>query len=161
MNVQTFYGIFAATCFTLVGLWWTVVRARPDWIKDEEKRNLAGGVYLAFLIPGLMGLFAQIGGDNKLFWRATFVVTGLVGIFFTTRLIQKTRTKGPQGPFRRNRWLGAAMYAVIILIGFFPGLAGFLGLQPLQLEAILLCLLILIAHGLTWEFMTEPPPVDK
>ena len=30
------------------------------------------------------------------------------------------------------------------------------GLQPLQVEAFLLCLLILIAHGLTWDFMTEP-----
>ena len=61
------------------------------------------------------------------------------------------------GPFRRYRWLVSVLYALVILIGLLPGLAGFLGLQPLQLEAILLCLLILIAHGLTWEFMTEPP----
>jgi hypothetical protein len=29
-------------------------------------------------------------------------------------------------------------------------------LLPLQVEAILLALLIVIAHGLTWEFMTQP-----
>ena len=31
-----------------------------------------------------------------------------------------------------------------------------LNLKPLQVEAILLSRLILIAHGLTWEFMTQP-----
>ncbi len=30
MDVSTFYALFSATCFTLVGLWWTVVeRNRP------------------------------------------------------------------------------------------------------------------------------------
>jgi hypothetical protein len=28
-------------------------------------------------------------------------------------------------------------------------------MQPLQVEGILLVILIIIAHGLAWEFMTE------
>jgi len=43
MDISTFYAIMAATCFTLVGLWWTVVKSKPEW--------LAGGVYAFFLIP--------------------------------------------------------------------------------------------------------------
>jgi hypothetical protein len=44
----------------------------------------------------------------------------------------------------------------VLIFGAAPELADPLGLKPLQVEAILLALLILIAHGLTWEFMTQP-----
>ena len=156
MDIQAFYALFAATCFTLVGLWWTVVKSRPDWIANDGTRNLAGGVYLSFLIPGLMGLFAQVGGQGAVIWRTTFLIAGGLGIYFTTRLIVKTRQSGTPGPFRRNRWIVIVLYSLVILIALLPGLALYFGLLPLQLEAMVLVLLILIAHGLTWEFMTEP-----
>ncbi len=61
MNTDTFYAITAATCFTLVGLWWSVVKDKPEWLKDEAKKRLAGGVYASFLIPGRSGT-ASDGG---------------------------------------------------------------------------------------------------
>jgi len=109
------------------------------------------------LIPALMGLFAQIGGENRLIWRTTFVIAALFGIYSSFRLISKTHTASSLGPFSRHRWLVIALYSLVFLIGLLPGIASLLGLQGLQAEAILLCLLILIAHGLTWEFMTQPP----
>jgi hypothetical protein len=62
----------AGTCFALVGLWLGVVQFNKDWLQDAQQRALAG-VYLSFLIPGVMSLIAQAGGENKLIWRATFV----------------------------------------------------------------------------------------
>ena len=49
-----------------------------------------------------------------------------------------------------------AMTLLVLIFGAFPDLAKPLNLLPLQVESILLALLILIAHGLTWEFMTQP-----
>jgi len=157
MNVSAFYALVAATCFTLTGLWWTVVKSRPEWIANAGLRSLAGGVYLSFLLPGVMSLLAEIGGDNKLIWRIIFVAAAGLGIIFTGRLILKTRSVGKPGFFRRNWWLVVAVYALILIVALLQGILFVIpGLEPLQTEAFLLCLLILIAHGLTWEFMTEP-----
>ncbi len=45
MDTNTFYAITAATCFTLVGLWWSVVKSKPEWLVNETTRRLAGGLY--------------------------------------------------------------------------------------------------------------------
>ena len=104
-----------------------------------------------------MSLIAQVSGDNKIIWRATFVIAAALGMYFTARLIMKTRTStGPIGPFRRYRWIVIMLYLLVLVFGAAPELADPLGLKPLQVESILLSLLILIAHGLTWEFMTQP-----
>jgi hypothetical protein len=157
MSLDSFYAIVSGTCFALVGLWWGVVQFNKNWLKNDETRALAGGVYLSFLIPGVMSLIAQVSGDNKLIWRVTFVVAAALGMYFTTRLILKTRSSAsPIGPFRRNRWIVIVLYLLVLIFGAAPELADPLGLKPLQVEAILLAFLILIAHGLTWEFMTQP-----
>lgn len=157
MTLDSFYAIVSGTCFALVGLWWGVVQFNKNWLKNDETRALAGGIYLSFLIPGVMSLIAQVSGDNKLIWRATFVIAAALGMFFTVRLIMKTRTApGPIGPFRRYRWIVIVLYLLVLIFGAAPELADPLGLKPLQVESILLSLLILIAHGLTWEFMTQP-----
>jgi hypothetical protein len=58
------------------------------------------------------------------------------------------------GPFSRNRWAVSALYGIVILFAVFPGLARWLGLQPLQMQGLLVTVLVMIAHMLTWEFMT-------
>lgn len=157
MDLNTFYAVVAGTCFTLVGLWWNVVQTRPDWVRDSGLRELAGGVYLSFLIPGVMSLGAQVGGPNdKVFWRLVFVSAAVLGGFFTTRLILRTSKVGHPGPFRRWRWLSLVLYALIFFFGLLPEVASWVGLEPLQAEALLLCVLMLLGHGLAWEFMTEP-----
>lgn len=56
MDVSTFYALFSATCFTLVGLWWNVVQSHAAWMGDPSVRRVVGGIYLSFLLPALMGL---------------------------------------------------------------------------------------------------------
>lgn len=155
MDINTFYAVTSATCFTLVGLWWSVVKDKTEWLKDEATRRLAGGVYASFLIPALMSLGAQVGGDNRLVWQLVFIAASLIGIVSTTRLMLATRTVTPRGAFSRNRWLVPLLYAIVLWFALFPGTASFFGLLPLQVEGLLLCILILIAHMLTWEFMTS------
>jgi hypothetical protein len=154
MDINTFYAVTAATCFTLVGLWWSVVRDKTEWFKDEVIRRLAGGVYASFLIPALMSMGAQVGGTTTVIWQIIFLIAGALGIYYSTRLIQETHAADLYGPFSKNRWAVPILYGIVILFALFPGLASLLGLQPLQVEGLLLSVLILIAHMLTWEFMT-------
>lgn len=157
MDIGRFYAVTAATCFTLVGLWWTVVRDRSDWLKDEAMKRMAGGVYASFLIPALMSLGAQVGDSTPVLWRGIFFIAALGGIVFSSRLIKLTREANPNGAFSRNSWVVPVLYGIVLFFALFPGVARLLGLQPLQMEALLLCLLIFIAHAMTWEFMTNNP----
>jgi small-conductance mechanosensitive channel len=155
MDISTFYAVTSAICFTLVGLWWSVVKDKPDWFKDEAKKRLAGGVYASFLIPALMSLAAQIGVEDHLVWQVTFIIAAVAGMIFSSKLIGVARRTNPNGAFSRNSWVVTVLYALVMIFAFFPGLAGYLGLKGLQLEALILCLLILCAHMLAWEFSTS------
>ena len=159
MDVSTFYALFSATCFTLVGLWWTVVQKHEAWLRTAEGRRDLGGIYLAFLLPALMGLFAQIGGTtNPLIWRVSFVVVAVIGCWSTLRLLQRSRQDGDAGTFARHRWIAAVIYAAIAVLGLAPEIVEPLGITPLQAEATLLVLLVAMAHWLVWEFMTHTEP---
>ena len=155
MDINTFYAVVSAACFTLVGLWWSVVKDKTEWLKDEATRRLAGGVYASFLIPALMSLGAQVGGANHLVWQVIFIIAAGAGINFSTKLINLTRAANPNGAFSKNSWTVPALYGIVLFFALFPGMARFAGLEPLQMEGLLLCILILIAHGFTWEFMTS------
>ncbi|HNV40407.1 MAG TPA: hypothetical protein PLI84_03915 [Ornithinibacter sp.] len=156
MDVSTFYALFSATCFTLVGLWWTVVERNRPWLRDPATRRRVGAIYLSFLLPALMGLFAQVGGTEvPLFWRASFVVIAAVGALGTVRLLRAGRNDPDAGIFARLWWASAVLYAVIAVVGVAPELAGTVGLTPLQAEATMLILLVAIAHAVAWEFMTR------
>lgn len=155
MDTNTFYVVTSATCFTLVGLWWSVVKDKADWFKDEAKKRLAGGVYASFLIPALMSLGAQIGGDNSLVWQGVFIISAVGGISFSSKLISLTRKAAPGGTFSRNSWVVPVLYGVVLFFAVFPGFARIIGLQPLQMEGLILSLLILCAHMLAWEFSTS------
>lgn len=153
MDLSTFYAIMAGTCFTLVGLWWTVVERHPSWKADRHKRALAGGVYLSFLLPGLMGTLAQVSPDTPALWRISFGACALAGLYSTAQLL---RIDHGTGSFRRFRWVVGLLYLLVLVLGVAPELARAAGFTPLIVGSILLVLLIVIAHGLTWEFMMEP-----
>jgi protein-S-isoprenylcysteine O-methyltransferase Ste14 len=162
MDVTTFYALFSATCFTLLGLWWSVVQRHEEWLREAGQRAVVGGVYLSFLLPALMGLFAQVGGtETPAIWRVSFVGIAIVGGVSTMRLVRRSRTRpGPRGPIMRHQWVVVVVYALVALIGAFPELASPLHVRPIQAEAVLLILLVLIAHGLVWEFMVSAADDD-
>jgi len=155
MDISTFYAVTAATCFTLVGLWWSVVKDHREWLADEATKRMAGGVYASFLIPALMSMGAQVGGEGTIIWNLVFLVAGVAGIRYTTQLIKKTKSAAANGPFSRNRWALPLLYGIVIFFAIFPRVAGIVGLKALQVEGLLLCILILIAHMLAWEFMSN------
>ena len=154
MDISTFYAVTSATCFALVGLWWSVVKDKPEWFTDESRKRLAGGVYASFLIPGVMSLAAQIGLDSALIWRSVFIIAGLAGFSYSSKLIKMIRETNQNGAFSRYSWVVPFLYGLVLFFAVFADLAGFVGLQALQLEGLLLCGLILCAHALAWEFLT-------
>lgn len=166
MDVSTFYALFSATCFTLLGLWWSVVQRHEHWMLDPARRRVVGGIYLAFLLPAVMGLFAQVGGtDQPVIWRTSFVLVALIGGVSTIRLLRAQRQVAVlAGPLMRHQWVVAVIYGLVAVVGLAPELAQPLGLTAIQAEAVLLILLVILAHGLVWEFMigaAETAPADR
>src|SRR5258706_13100254 len=155
MDINTFYAVTAATCFTLVGLWWSVVKDHPEWFKDEATKRMAGGVYASFLIPALMSMGAQVGGEGSIIWNLVFIIAGVTGIRYTTQLIQKTKAAEANGPFSKNRWALPLLYGIVIFFAFFPGLAGVVGFWCLQLEGFVFCIFVFIADKLAMECMCD------
>jgi hypothetical protein len=152
VNVSTFYALFAATCFTLTGLWWGVVQRDTRWVRDPVQRRAIGGVYLAFLLPALMGLFAQVGGtQDQAVWRLSFIIIAAVGVVTTLRLLATDQAPG----VRSMRATAGGIYALVVIIGAFPELADVLGLRAIQAEAFLLILLVALGHGLVWWFLVH------
>ena len=155
MDISTFYAVTAATCFTLVGLWWSVVKTKKEWLDNEAMKRMAGGVYASFLIPALMSLGAQVGGANGSIWQGVFIVAGIAGLNFSTRLIRAARAATLNGTFSKYSWLVPLLYAIVLIFAILPGLARIFGMTGLEVEAFILCLLILCAHMLAWEFSTS------
>lgn len=158
MDTNTFYAFTSATCFALVGLWWTVVKDRTAWFKDEAMKRVAAGVFASFLIPALMSMGAQIGGESRVIWQLVFVIAAIVGVYFSARLIKAAKKVSPTGIYGKTGWLVPFIYGLILFFALFPGTAGLIGLQPLQLEALLLTMLVLAGHMLAWEFIFTPVP---
>lgn len=154
MDVSTFYALFSATCFTLTGLWWNVVRARSDWTADSAMRRTIGGIYLSFLLPALMGLFAQVGGtESPIMWRMSFIVIAVIGGISMLRLVSRAGADGTPTAVRWTQAGTAVVYALIAVIGVAPQLGAHLGLTGIQVEALLLITLVALGHALVWRFM--------
>lgn len=157
VDISTFYALFSATCFTLVGLWWNVIHDRPGWMADAGARRAVGGIYLTFLLPAVMGLFAQVGGsETPVIWRASFVVVAIIGALSTLALLARSRDAG--GSVVASRVAAIAVWVLIAVIGVAPELAGRIDLKPIEAEAILLILLVVLGHVTVWRFMIENPP---
>lgn len=152
MDTSAFYAVVAGICFALIGLLWNVVGARKEWRENATMRGLLTAVYLSFLIPGVMSLGGQLGVASPLMWRGVFIVAALAGILVN---IQFTRSGlKPVGPYGRNRWVVIGIYLVILVFSLAPTWATSLfNLVPLQVEGILVVLLLILAHGQTWELI--------
>jgi hypothetical protein len=84
-----------------------------------------------------------------------FIVAGIAGLNFSSRLIRVTRMATPNGSFNKYAWVVPLLYIVVIIFAILPGLARVFGMTGLEMEAFILCLLILCAHLLAWEFSTS------
>ena len=153
MDITTFYALFSATCFASLGFWWNLLQGNPHWMRDPATRSAVGGVYLAFLLPALMGLFAQVGGTGTTtVWRISFVAIAAVGLVTTLRALPHSRLSAVDDT--RSRAVTIVVYALIAFVGLVPEVGQLFNLKAIQVEAMLLILLVLSAHGLVWRFMT-------
>jgi hypothetical protein len=160
MDISTFYALFSATCFAMLGFWWQLLQGNPQWLRDPETRGAVGSVYLSFLFPALMGLFAQVGGSGTTtIWRISFVAIAAIGLFATLRALPHSRRSGVND--RLNTILAIVLYALIALVGVVPEIGKVFDLLAIQVEAILLIVLVLLAHGLVWRFMTSEPKTGR
>jgi hypothetical protein len=156
MDISTFYALFSATCFALVGFWWSLLQGNPHWLRDPATRSAVGGVYLSLLLPGLMGLFAQVGGPGTTtVWRVSFVGIAVVGLVATIRALPHSRRAAQDD--LAARVVTVVVYSLIAVVGVVPEVGKPLHLTGIQVEAILLILIVTLAHGLVWRFMTTEP----
>jgi hypothetical protein len=79
-----------------------VVERHPDWKAEPRRRSLAGGVYLLFLIPGLMSTCAQVDAGNPLIWRTSFGLAAVLGGITTVRLVSIDRNRRPRPRLRTS-----------------------------------------------------------
>jgi hypothetical protein len=160
MDISTFYALFSATCFALLGFWWQLLQGNPAWLRTPETRRAVGGVYLALLLPALMGLFAQVGGPGTTtIWRISFIAIAVVGVVATLRALPHSRRTDLDDT--RARVAAIVLYTLVAVVGLAPEIGGWFDLKAIQVEAILLILLVLCAHGLVWRFMTTEPPTGR
>jgi hypothetical protein len=160
MDLTTFYALFSATCFALLGFWWNLLQGNPHWLRDPAIRSAVGGVYLSFLLPALMGLFAQVGGPGtSTVWRISFVGIAAVGLVATLRALPHSRRSGVDDT--ANRVVAIVIYALIAFVGLVPEVGKVFDLKGIQVEAMLLIMLVVLAHGLVWRFMTSEPLAGK
>lgn len=160
MELTTFYALVSGTCFTLLGLWWSVVQKHPEWRTSLPERRFAGGVYLSFLLPATMSLVAEINPGRPFFWRTVFVLAGLTGLVAVWRLPATVGPPGARGSVAwpaGARWLVGLLYGVHALLGAWPESARLVGLAPLEAGAIALVALVLAAHALAWSFIMAVP----
>lgn len=155
-QVDEFYKQISGISFTLLGLWFVIVQLKyKDGAGDPRRRRHAYGVALFFLIPGVMAMLSSINSDLGLLWRITFGVTGALGLlevllYFTTDGI---RTRGAS----ILRLVSIIVYVPIVLLAILPSIvaASNLGIEPREVEAILLGLLIVIGVHIAFLALTE------
>jgi hypothetical protein len=158
MSIQDFYSAASQISFTLLGFWWAVAQLRhADWAGDPTRRRLAHVVSLLFLLPGAMSLLSMLSGDTPVLWRLTFGGAGVLGLVATLLIATGTPAEGTGGWLRPAAlFVAAPLYALIALLAIWPEIArDWLGLQPLQLEGILLSLLVFLGVNRAWSLFWE------
>jgi hypothetical protein len=102
-----------------------------------------------------MSLGAQIGGENGSIWQGVFFIAALAGLNYSSKLIKAARAVNPNGTFSKYSWAVPTLYGIVLIFSVLPSLAGIVGMTGLEMEALVLCLLILCAHMLAWDFSTS------
>lgn len=157
MDLGAFYGVVSGINFTLLGLWWVAVREREEI--GEANRRMAYLVSLQFVVPGTISLLSQVAPDEPVLWRVSFAaagIAGMVGVLMLAPLL--ARVTGQTGIARALQWVAAPAYLIVAAVAAVPGLIDGLDLNltPLQVEAILLCILVFLGVQAAWVVAMAP-----
>jgi hypothetical protein len=162
MDQSAFYGVVSAINFTLLGLWWVVVR---DWVDlaggTASARRTAYLVSLQFVIPGTASLLAQVAPDVVIVWRTAFAVAGLIGAIGVVMLAAELRRMS-DARIAPTLFLvfGVPLYAAVALVAALPGLGASLpaDFTPIQVEAMLVTLLVFLGTQEAWVVRVPAAP---
>jgi hypothetical protein len=160
-GLETFYQTVAQLCFTLLGLWWLVLQTKyAEWIGNRRRQRMATNISLYFLLPGSMSLVALLAAQTRPLWQVAFLIASGIGAAETFFLTSGSARKRATVASRTLPWLGAALYALIVLVALLPGIPQQYGVAPLTVAGVLLTLLIVLGVSLAWRFFIEPRPDD-
>ncbi len=150
---QDFYPVFGTVSFTLLGLWIIVVQTRyADWASDPARLRTSYAVFLNFALPGTMAIVSLVEPGNRGLWRCTFVIAALLGV--AGAVYAWGRERGDNALLLAARAAGLVLYVVIALVALFAStVADDLELKPLEIEAVLLSLMILLDLNVAWTLL--------
>jgi hypothetical protein len=155
-DFDRFYQSISTVSFTLLGLWWVVCQLKYKGDEGDRRRQRhAYAIALYFLLPGIMAMLASVNSDLSTLWRVAFGAIAVLG-FTEIVLYRLSGDVFSRGPIVL-RGFSSVLYALIAAFAIRPELATDLGLgmQPREVEGILLGLLIAVGVNLAWFGLTE------
>lgn len=166
MSLGAFFGIVSTVDFALLGLWWVAVQARPDLREHGTgAARMAYVVSLQFIVPGTAALLAQVSPTLTIVWRVSFAIAGVLGGLAIVLLVPALAASGAVAVGRFLRFGALPIYALMTFIAISPGLLSGSSnrLSPLQVEAILFCLVIFLGAQVAWAAAMATPrrPMDR
>jgi hypothetical protein len=99
-----------------------------------------------------MSLLSLVAPDLPAMWRVTFTTAGALGVLGTVLIIRSVRRHATSeiGLVQLLQWVALPLYAAVTAVAADPDLVGFIGLAPIQVEAILLVILVLLGTQSAW-----------
>jgi hypothetical protein len=155
-SIDAFYQAISGVSFTLLGLWFVIVQLKyKHGAGESSRRRHAYGVAMFFLIPGIGSMLSSVNSDLTLLWRVAFGVTAALGLIEIALYLSSGGLRTAASTALRVA--GFAIYAIMLVVALFPTAveAAGLSLQPRELEAILLALLIFIGANIAFLALTE------
>ncbi len=162
MDTATFYAAASALCFTLLGFWWVVVQFRhAELTRDVAARRFTFLVSLHFIVPGLVSLASLLATGPM--WRIAFGLAGVTGLAATWVGVSDAGSiRALLGGMHRAVWLGFPIYLLITGVAIAPdAVRTQLGVEPLQVEGLLLLMILLIGILLAWFLFTGSGESDQ
>ncbi|MBA2701307.1 MAG: hypothetical protein H0U58_06370 [Chloroflexi bacterium] len=159
MDTQTFYTTVSSISFTLLGLWWVVVQSREEWRERPARRRMAYAVSLHFLLPGVMSVLSLVAPDVGLLWRVSFSFAGALGVVGAILVLRTVREEYDAPAMARLiESVAIPVYGLVAIVALVPEAVNRLniGLNPLQVESIILAIVIFGGVQLAWILMVEP-----
>lgn len=143
-----FYSVMAQASFTLLGLWWLVLRSWPrEWVDDPLRRRTGYHVSLYFMLPGLMSALSLLSTDTTFFWRAGFGIACVIGVAEAASFLRAAR------PPKWFAYVAIAFYALAAVLAARPRLIPDLTdgeMTALHVEGALLSSLLFLGLNLAW-----------
>jgi len=162
MDLVAFYGVVSGLSFTLLGLWWVVAGRHRQWFFDARRRRMAYIVSLHFMLPGVMSLLSLVDPQGAVFWRVVFTVAGLAGAAGAVLMSDAIRSEFGRGRLAAMlMWCALPVYVVFVLVAITPDVSEVVGLEPRQVEGVLMAIVVLLGINAAWFLTTEPTVEER